>query len=73
VELKLNEEIRALRIRAGITQKQLGEIVGVSTGTIYNWEIGKTIPDVIKMEKIRNVSECVDILIERMMGDDGHI
>lgn len=36
------DEIRRARERAGLTQEQLGRIVGVSLRTIGNWERGAT-------------------------------
>lgn len=37
-------DIKNLRTKLGITQKQLAEMVGVSVNTIQNWESGGTIP-----------------------------
>lgn len=39
-----NLDIKNLRTKLGITQKQLAEMVGVSVNTIQNWESGGTIP-----------------------------
>lgn len=37
-------QIRAARERAGLTQGQLGELVGVGLRTVGNWERGETVP-----------------------------
>lgn len=37
------DEIRAARERAGLTQAELGQLVGVSMRTIGNWERGETV------------------------------
>jgi len=34
----------AARVNAGLTQKQLAVICGVSETTVINWESGKTVP-----------------------------
>ena len=34
----------AARVNAGLTQKQLAAICGVSENTVINWENGKTVP-----------------------------
>ena len=38
------EEIRKLRNEAGLTQKELGQAVGVSERTVAGWEAGETHP-----------------------------
>lgn len=38
------EQIRAARERAGLTQEQLGQRVGVTLRTVGNWERGATVP-----------------------------
>lgn len=37
-------DIKDLRTKLGLTQKQFAEMVGVSANTIQNWESGGTIP-----------------------------
>lgn len=39
-----SQEIRSARERAGLTQQQLGEMVGVGLRTVGNWERGETVP-----------------------------
>lgn len=38
-----------------MTQEQLAEKVGVSRGSILNWESKKAIPDIEKMERLKNI------------------
>lgn len=50
--------LKALRVNAGLTQKQLAEVMHITPETIGNWERGKTYPDVkqiTELEKIFNV------------------
>lgn len=38
------QQINSARQRAGLTQQQLAELVGVSLRTVGNWERGATVP-----------------------------
>lgn len=38
------EQIRTARERAGLTQSELGQLVGVSMRTVGNWERGESVP-----------------------------
>ncbi len=38
------KQIVDFRLRNGLTQKQLGELVGVSKTTVYQWERGERVP-----------------------------
>lgn len=48
------DEIRNARQRAGLTQGELGALVGVSLRTIGNWERGTTVP-LNRLAKLREV------------------
>lgn len=37
--------LKAARVNAGYTQKQVIEILGISNGTLVNWERGTTQPN----------------------------
>ena len=37
-------DIKDLRLKLGVTQRKLAEMVGVSENTVQNWEYGKPIP-----------------------------
>lgn len=45
--MELNERIASVRKAAGLTQEQLGELVGVSRQAVSKWESGQTIPDAL--------------------------
>ena len=49
------ERIRSLRIRAGLSQQQLGNQLGVSAVAVGKWERGQTQPD------IRSLTHMADI------------
>ena len=40
MQIRLSENIRALRRRHGLTQEQLAESLGVTPGAVYKWEAG---------------------------------
>ena len=48
----------ALRERAGLTQKQVADLVGVDPSTIRNWEYGKGMDMFVKLAKLCKVLEC---------------
>ncbi len=43
--MELKDRIAAVRKAAGLTQEQLGELVGVSRQAVSKWEAGQTVPD----------------------------
>ena len=51
----LGELIAELRQDKGLTQKELGDILCVSSGTISNYENGVHLPDVDKVIAVRPV------------------
>lgn len=57
--------ISNLRKQKGLTQYELGMIIGVSSKTISKWETGISQPDITILKKISNVLEVsVDELLE---------
>ena len=41
----LKISLRAARINAGLSQKEVAQILKISNKTLHNWESGKTSPD----------------------------
>lgn len=63
--------LKELRQSHNLSQKELAEILKVSTGTVGNWEIGLREPDfntLIKIATLFNVS-C-DYLLDRFTDDE---
>ena len=58
--------IRFYRDKLGFTQVSLAEILGVSQGTVANWENGARKPDVFMLKRIAEVLGCTtdDLLSE---------
>ena len=47
--------IKALRAQKSLTQRQLADKMGVSRGTIINWERGFTSPNQEELDKLHNI------------------
>ncbi|MBQ6664610.1 MAG: helix-turn-helix transcriptional regulator [Synergistaceae bacterium] len=62
----LNEVIRTLRKRRGLTQEQLAEQLGVSVMTVRRWEWGERVPNA---DDLRKASQVLDIPVTELMGD----
>ena len=46
------EEIKALRLRLGLTQAELGEAIGVFWNTVSRWEAGKMRPSTMALRAL---------------------
>ena len=49
------EDIRGLRSRLGMTREQFAKLLGVSPGSIFGWETGRTIPRGRSMARVLEV------------------
>lgn len=54
------------RRRAGLTQKQLAEMIGVTTGTVSFWETGTHEP---ASSKLYSISKALNVPMESLVGD----
>lgn len=52
-------DIKDLRLKLGVTQRELAEMVGVSEKTVQNWEYGKPIPTT-KHQILRTIQSGVE-------------
>ena len=50
--------IEEKRIKLGLTQKQLAEMLGVERTTVSKWETGKSIPRKEKLLALEKILEC---------------
>ena len=55
---KLAGDIRRIRKKRGLTQKQLGELCGIDEANIRKYENGKQNPKIETLEKIAKVLQC---------------
>ena len=66
----IGERIKQLRIRAGLTQQQLAEMVGgTSVSAIGMYEQGRRSPD---MERIVKLCEIFSVSTDYLLGVDEH-
>ena len=64
MEIRLGQQIRALRKEAGLTQEQLAEALGVSVSAVHKWESGKANPELEMLVEIAAFFETsVDVLL----------
>lgn len=64
MELKLAENIKALRKSRGLTQEQLAEALGVTVGAVSKWESGFTTPELGLIVELADFFETsVDVLL----------
>lgn len=50
--MELNERIAFVRKAAGLSQEQLGELLGVTRQAVSKWESGQTTPDAVTVAKL---------------------
>jgi transcriptional regulator with XRE-family HTH domain len=60
--------IRALRISAGLSQKEFAEALGLSQVSVWQWEHGESLPTADKLPAIAKVLGCT---INELFNDDG--
>lgn len=63
-ENNIGKIISKIRKEKGLTQQQLGDIIGVSSKTISKWECGNGLPDITFLKKI---SEILGLTIEELL------
>lgn len=61
----LSETIYRLRRRAGLSQEQLAETIGVSRQAISKWESGTSTPE---LDKLLALSECFHVTLDELTG-----
>ena len=70
-KLTLSENIRSFRRQRKLTQEQLAEVLGVTTGAVYKWESGLSIPDIgLIVEMADFFDTSVDVLLGYRMEDN---
>ena len=65
MEMKLAENIRVFRKERGLTQEQLAEVLGVTTGAVHKWEARLSIPD---LELIVEMADFFDTSVDVLLG-----
>lgn len=62
--LRLEENLLIIRKRNNLSQSKLANKIKVSRQTIYNWENGKSVPDILSMAKL---SELYNVSIDDLI------
>ena len=71
MKLKLSENIRSFRKQKKLTQEQLAEVLGVTTGAVYKWEAGLSIPDITLIVQMADFFDLsVDVLLGYQIKDN---
>ncbi|MBO4509876.1 MAG: helix-turn-helix domain-containing protein [Lachnospiraceae bacterium] len=71
MDIKLSENIRKFRKERRLTQEQLAEVLGVTTGAVHKWESGMSIPDIsLIMEMADFFDTSVDVILGYKMKDN---
>ena len=65
MEITLAENVRRLRKEKHLTQEQLAEVLGVTTGAVYKWESGMSVPDI---SLIVEMADFFDTSVDVMLG-----
>lgn len=65
MELRLAENIRALRRQNDMTQEQLAEALGVTPGAVYKWENGRSTPEV---RLLAEMADLFDVSMDALLG-----
>lgn len=61
--LRVGNIIKNARLKKGLTQRQLGEMIGKSNNVLTNWEKGVNSPDVDMIEQLCSI---LDIQVNEM-------
>lgn len=68
--MELSEKIKELRERAGLTQEQLAEQMGVQRNTVWRWENKKAN---LKAENIQSLSSVLKVEASELMNDESAV
>ncbi|AOS78429.1 hypothetical protein Q5W_05330 [Hydrogenophaga sp. PBC] len=61
------ESFAAMRKKLGITQAQMGQVLGVSTLSVYKWESGQVMPRQTQQEKILALKKVGKRAVEKLL------
>lgn len=62
--MTIGEQIQNLRIKKGLTQERLAEMLDVSRQSVSKWELGQAVPDV---DKIIRMSDLFDVSTDTLL------
>lgn len=65
--MMIGKRIRELRTLNHLTQKQLGELSGLATGTIQQYELHKRQP---RIEQLRKIAKALGLKVSDLIEDE---
>lgn len=65
--IRLNETLRPLRQKAGLTQSALAEKLGVSDGAVSRWETAEALPDITLLPRLAAI---LHVSVDALLGVD---
>ncbi|MBP0985827.1 MAG: helix-turn-helix transcriptional regulator, partial [Oscillospiraceae bacterium] len=65
--MELGNKIRQLRYKAGLTQEQLAERLGVGAQAVSKWESGTAYPET---EKLIQISKIFNTSLDELINDN---
>lgn len=66
--MKFHEKLIDLRKKAGLSQEELGNRIGVSRQTVSKWELGQSCPDV---QRLIALSDFFDVSLDQLVKHPG--
>lgn len=63
-------QLDALRIKAGLTQEQLADAIGVTDHTIRNWTKGRAMPK-LTVSQVKKLCAALKISLEKLPENFG--
>ena len=67
MEIKIGENIKRLRKAKGVTQEQIGELLGISVTAVSKWERNETYPDITLLFPL---AHYFGVTLDELMGYD---
>ena len=67
--MSIGTTIKRLRRERDITQEQLAEYLGISTGAVSQWECDRTAPDITQLPLLANVFDVSADETERSISN----
>ena len=68
--MSFHENLKALRVAASVTQKQMAEYLGISDRGYRNYELGRNEPSISDLIKIADLFKVsLDVLVGRNLSE----
>lgn len=65
MKYEIGKRIKEYRVQSGLTQKQLGEEIGVSNARVSNWENGENRPDA---DTLMAICKVLGVTADTLLG-----